>query len=91
MASRTDTPQRRIQQVADEAAEKVSKIAEETGLQEDVTVQVIESPPNRASATTAVMTDPMRTTLDVIKAAQRLWLATALLPFRVWQDALRRI
>lgn len=88
MATQTETPQRRIQRVADEAAQKVSKIAEDAGLQEDVTVQVIESPPVGASATPAAMTDPILATLDVIAATQRLWLATALLPFRLWQDAL---
>ncbi len=88
MATQSATAQRRVQRVAEEAAEKVSKIAEDAGLEEDVTVQVIEAPPNGAPVD-AVVTDPMRATLDMIQAAQRLWLATALLPFRMWQDALR--
>lgn len=91
MATRTETPQRRIQRVADEAAEKVTKIAEDAGLQEDVTVQVIESPPAGAPAVASVATDPMRATLDAMEAAQRLWLDMALLPLRMWQNVLRSI
>jgi hypothetical protein len=77
--------------VADEAAAKVSKIAEDAGLQEDVTVQVTESPPDSAPAITSVETDPMRATLEMMEAAQRLWLDMALLPFRMWQNALRSV